>query len=314
MTSPASTVVRALAEGEARELFTSLSDPTASLVGRSLLGRPYATVAEGGEYRPEWTWVALRDGEVVARAAFWGGPGDTEPVALDWFDFTDRDAAVELLRRVPLRAEYELMLPPDWRGREEVRAAAEARIAAAEAAGYAFLVERLRYVWTPECGLPERPGRLEFRPVPDGDAGDETVLEVLRRVHSVTLDAHARRAIAAGGVELAAREELDFFRWCPSPRSWWRLAYTPRGEPVGLQVPARNPSGPCVGFIGVVPGQRGHGYAYDLLVECTHQLVAEGAGAIAASTDVGNTPMAAHFARAGYPVVQRRVCMGRAAR
>ncbi|GAA2413117.1 GNAT family N-acetyltransferase [Streptomyces glaucosporus] len=310
MASPASTVVRALAEGEARALFTSLPDPTSALVGRSLLGRSYATVAEGGEYRPEWTWVALRDGEVVARAAFWGGPDDTEPVVLDWFDFTDRDAAVELLRRVPFRAEYELMLPPDWRGLDAVRAAAEARIEAARAAGLAFLVERYRYLWTPECGLPERPGRLEFRSVPDGEEGDGFLLEVLRRIHSVTLDAHARRAIAVGGVEQAAREELEFFRWCPSPRAWWRLAYTPGGELVGLQIPARNPSGPCVGFIGVVPGQRGHGYAYDLLVECTHQLVAEGAERIAAATDVANTPMAAHFARAGYPVVQHRVCLG----
>ena len=304
------TVIRALVEDEARKLFTSLSDPTSFLLGRSLLGRPYATVAEGGEYRPEWTWVALRDGEVVARAAFWGGPDDEEPVALDWFDFTDRDAAVELLRRVPFRVGYELMLPPAWREQSDVRAAAEARIEAATAAGYTFLVERHRYTWTPECGLPERPGRLEFRPVPDGEEGDEAVLDVLRRIHSDTLDAHARRAIAEGGVEQAAREELDFFRWCPSPRSWWRLAYTPQGELAGFQVPARNPSGPCVGFVGVVPEQRGHGYAYDLLVECTHQLAAEGARSIAAATDVTNTPMAAHFARAGYPVTQHRVCMG----
>ncbi|PJE93809.1 GNAT family N-acetyltransferase [Streptomyces carminius] len=306
---PASPVVRALAEGEARELFTSLSAPAADLIGPPVMGRPYTTVAEGGAYRPEWTWVALRGGTVVARAAFWGGPHDTEPVVLDWFDFTDRDAAVELLRRAPFRAGYELVLPPDWHERDEVRAAAEARTEAAEAAGYTFLVERYRYEWTPGCGLPERPGRLEFRPVPDGDAGDELVLEVLRRVHSDTLDAHARRAIAAGGVERAAREELDFFRWCPSPRAWWRLAYTPGGELAGIQVPARNPSGPCVGFIGVVPERRGHGYAYDLLVECTHQLVAEGARSIAAATDVTNTPMAAHFARAGYPVTQRRVCL-----
>ncbi|MGK5499366.1 GNAT family N-acetyltransferase [Streptomyces sp. URMC 125] len=301
---------RALVEDEARELFASLPDPTAALLGRSLLGRPYTTVAEGGEYRPEWTWVALRDGGVVARAAFWGGPDDTGPVVLDWFDFTDADAAAELLRRAPFRCEYELMLPPDWREREDVRAAAEARIEAARAAGYALLVERHRYLWTPECGLPERPGRLEFRPVPDGGEGDGAVLDALRRIHSVTLDVHARRAIAEGGVEQAAQEELDFFRWCPSPRSWWRLAYAPGGALVGLQVPARNPSGPCVGFIGVVPEQRGHGYAYDLLVECTHRLVAEGADRIAAATDVTNTPMAAHFSRAGYPVVQRRVCMG----
>ncbi|RKN38329.1 GNAT family N-acetyltransferase [Streptomyces hoynatensis] len=299
-------VIRALAEGEARPLFTSLPDP--GLVGRALLDAPhdsYATRAEGGAYRPEWTWVALREGAVVARAAFWGGPEDAEPAVLDWFDFTDREAGVRLLRAVPLRAEYELLLPAGWREDPAVLAAGEARISAAAEAGYRPLVERYRYLWTPENGLPERPGRLEFRPEPD----DEVILDVLRQVHRATLDAHARRAVERGGVDLAAREELDFFRWCPSPREWWRLAYTPGGELVGIQVPGHNPTSPIVGFVGVVPGQRGHGYGYDLLAECTHDLAARGADRIAAATDVGNAPMAAAFARAGYPVVQHRYCM-----
>ncbi|WP_059011344.1 GNAT family N-acetyltransferase [Streptomyces specialis] len=302
-------VIRALAEGEARELFTSmpgLSDAT--LLGRALLDPPldgYETVAAGGQYRPEWTWVALRGDTVVARAAFWGGPDDEQPVALDWFDYTDRAAAVALLRTTPLRAEYELILPPAWRDDPAVRAAAERRVEAAAEAGYRPLVERFRYLWTPAAGLPERPGRLVFRPEPD----DDVILDVLRRVHTATLDSHARRAIETGGVELAAREELDFFRWCPSPRSWWQLAFTPGGEPVGLHVPARNHAKPVVGFIGVLPEQRGHGYGYDLLVECTRHLADGGATEIAAATDLKNAPMAAAFARAGYPVTQHRFCM-----
>lgn len=147
-------------------------------------------------------------------------------------------------------------------------------------------------------------GKLTFRPEPD----DEVVLEVLRRVHSATLDAHARKAIEGpGGLDAAAQEELDFFHWCPSPREWLRLAYTPDGEVAGIQVPAHNPSGPCVGFIGVVPEARGHGYGYDLLVECTNFLVEQGAEFVAAATDRGNVPMAAAFARAGYPITQEWV-------
>jgi RimJ/RimL family protein N-acetyltransferase len=304
-------VVHALAEPTARAVFSSLSDPGAALVGRALMPAPldaYETVTAGGEYRPEWTFVARRgpDGPVVARAAFWGGPDDTEPVALDWFDFTDRAAAVELLRRVPPAADYELVLPPGWRASPAVRAAAEARIEAAEAAGYRPLVERYRYLWTPAAGLPERPGRLVFRPEPD----DDVILAVLTRVHSSTLDAHARRAAErGGGPEASAREELAFLRWCPSPRDWWRLAYTPDGDLVGIHVPAHNPTMPVVGVVGVVPEQRGHGYGYDLLAECTHDLVAYGADRIAAATDTGNAPMAAAFARAGYPVTQHRYCM-----
>jgi RimJ/RimL family protein N-acetyltransferase len=303
-------VIRPLVEDEARELFTSL--PDAGLVGRELLGRPYSTRAEGGEYRPDWTWVALRGGSdgspgtVVARAAFWGGPDDEKPVVLDWFDFApgERDAGVELLRTAP-HYEYELVLPTGWRDDPAVRAAAEDRIDAAHEAGYRPLVERFRYLWTSDCGLPERPGRLDFRPEPD----DAVILETLRRIQHGTLDAHERALVDSDGVDAAAQDELDFFHWMPSPREWWRVAYTPQGETVGLQIPGRNPSGPCVGFIGVVPEQRGNGYAYDLLVECTQQLVAEGAQEISAATDLGNAPMAANFARAGYPVVQHRFCM-----
>jgi hypothetical protein len=296
-------VIRALTQSDAH-LFHSLKDP--ALVGRAAFGHRYATVHDGGEYRPEWTWVALRDGVVVARAAWWAGPDDTEPVLVNYFDFAEGEdeAGTELLRRSPWSAEYELILPDDWRGAPGVRAAAQARIAAAEAAGMTLLVERYRYEWTPECGLPERPGRLEFREEPD----DAVILDVLRRVHSVTLDAHARRAIEGpGGLRAAAQEELDFFNWCPSPRSWWQLAHTPDGELAGIHVPARNPGGPCIGFIGVVPEARGHGYGYDLLVESTHFLADQGATSIAGATDRGNVPMAVAFARAGHRITQERV-------
>ncbi|MEU3986279.1 GNAT family N-acetyltransferase [Streptomyces sp. NPDC026672] len=257
-------------------------------------------------HRPDWKRVALRDGTVVARAAWWGGPDDSEPLVVDWFDVAEgeQEAGAALLRTAPWpHRDMELNLPTGWRDDPALRAAAGLRVEAARAAGYDVLVERFHYLWTPGCGLPERPGRLVFRPEPD----DEVFFDALRRIHSDTLDAHARDAVAAGGVELAAQEEIDFFRWCPSPREWWQVAHTPDGEFVGIHVPAHNPQRPCVGFIGVVPEQRGHGYAYDLLVECTHRLVGYGAEVIAAATDQGNFPMAAHFARAGYPVVRERV-------
>lgn len=144
---------------------------------------------------------------MVARAAWWGAPDDTAPIALDWFDFAPREeeAGAELPRRAPFRSEHSLLVPPGWREAPEVRAAAESRIAAARAAGVEVLVERFRYVWTTDCPLPERPGRLTFRPEP----GDAVILDVLRRVHPVTLDAHARRDIEGpGGLDAAARSEL----------------------------------------------------------------------------------------------------------
>jgi len=286
-------VIRALDEREA-PLFDALSDPLGARESHRLT-----------RHRPDWKRVALRDGKVVARGAWWGGPDDTAPVNVNWFDVAegDEEAGAELLRTAPWQVELEMNLPAGWREDPELRAAAKARFTAVEKAGYELLVERFLYRWTPEHGLPERPGRLEFRPEPD----DAVFFDLLRRIHSATLDAHALKAIDEDGLDRAAQEELDFFHWCPSPREWWQIAHTPQGDVAGIHIPVHNPSGPCIGFIGVVPEHRGHGYAYDLLAECTHYLVERGAEFVSAATDRGNFPMAANFAKAGYPVVRERL-------
>jgi GNAT superfamily N-acetyltransferase len=294
--------LRPLTAGE-EHLFLSFTEP--ALVGVQSFGRDYLELAGLGQYRPEWTWVALRDGKVVARAAWWAGPDDEKPIALDWLDFLDGEdeAATELIRKAGFSADYCLLLPPGWRDQPDIRVAGERRIDVAKRAGMAPFVERLRYRWTPDDGLPPRPGRLEFRQEPDDDA----IFDVLRRIVVGSLDAHEVEARDKGGADAAAREEMDFLNWMPSPREWWRLAYTPDGDLVGLAVPGRNHGGPVVGIIGVVPEHRGHGYAYDLLIETTHLLVEAGADEITAETDTTNTPMAANFAKAGYPISQERV-------
>jgi GNAT superfamily N-acetyltransferase len=286
-------VIRALSASDAH-LFDALPDP---LGAREAHRRT--------QFRPDWKRVALRDGEVVARGAWWGGPGDSEPVNINWFDVAEgeEEAGAELLRTAPRQVELEINLPGDWREKTDLRATAETRFAAARAAGYELLVERFLYRWIPEQGLPERPGRLRFSAEPD----DAVFFDALRRIHSVTLDAHALRATEKGGLDRAAREELDFFHWCPSPREWWQVAHTPEGDLAGIHIPAHNPSGPTIGFIGVVPEQRGHGYAYDLLAECTRFLVEQGAESVSGATDRGNFPMAANFTKAGFPVIRERI-------
>jgi ribosomal protein S18 acetylase RimI-like enzyme len=295
-------VVRPLVAGE-EELFLSLVEP--ALVGIQSTGRDYRELTKLGQYRPEWTWVALRGERVVARAAWWAGPDDDKPIALDWLDFDDGEsaAAVEILATAGFDAEYCLVLPPHWRDDPAARKAGEGRVEVARRAGMRLFVERLRYTWTPADGLPDRPGRLRFEPEPD----DDRVFDVLRRIAHGSLDAHERRAMAEGGADAAAREEMEFLNWLPSPRSWLRFAYTVDGELAGLTVPGRNHHSPTIGLVGVVPEQRGNGYAYDLLVEATHLLVAEGAEQVTAETDTTNTPMAATFARAGYPITQERI-------
>lgn len=56
-----------------------------------------------------------------------------------------------------------------------------------------------------------------------------------------------------------------------------------------------------------MPEHRGHRCAYHLLAECTRHLVAHGAEFLAVAADRDDFPMAAHFTRAGRPVVRERV-------
>jgi RimJ/RimL family protein N-acetyltransferase len=310
-------VIRPLHAGEAA-LFVSYPHDAVPLVG---VQRSYAENLDRREYRPEWSWVALRDGEVVARAAWWAGPDDTHPAALDWFDpgaGPDRLAVGAALLSAAHRTmrtedgelpEYHLFLPPAWRDVPAARAAGEERITAAGLAGLRPFVERLSYRWTAGCPLPEPSRRLEFRA-----ADDEAVLAVLRRVLAGTLDAFSRRDVRRHGLDQAAKTQFEKLQWFPGPREWWRLGYDRTGEVVGITVPTRTYGGPIIGYVGTVPEQRGHGYAADLLAAATLRLAGEPERTIGADTDVGNAPMVAAFARAGYPVTRTRVVLTEASK
>jgi GNAT superfamily N-acetyltransferase len=298
-------VIRPLRAGE-ESLFLSMPEP--ATVGVAAMGRDFTDTMRARQYRPDWTWVALDGDAVVARAAWWGGPDDTEPVALDWFDpGTDPAVGAAVLDAAGHAVDYHLMLPPHWREDPTTRAAAEARITAAGRAGFTPFVERMRYRWTPADGLPERPTRLTYEPATD----DAVLHKVLRGILAGSLDAHQRRAIERGGPDEALHADLDFLRWMPSPRGWWRLARDDAGELVGVVIPGRNHASPIIAYVGVLPEARGNGYAYDLLVEGSHLLVETGATQIIADTDTTNTPMAATLTRVGYPVTQQRLIMSR---
>ncbi|HET6954038.1 MAG TPA: GNAT family N-acetyltransferase [Acidimicrobiales bacterium] len=282
-------------------------------------GRDFLATAADQHYRPEWTWLARRGDRVVARAAWWGGPDDTHPYALDWFDLGPDDDRIavgaRLLRRAHdsgavltadgTPAQLHLFLPPDGHDRPEIRAGAEERIAAARHAGLRPFVERLRFEWDRAVGVPASSGRLRFDPAPD----DPALLDLLERINVGTLDAHARRDLDHQGPAAAARVQLEDMSWMPAPRTWWRTASTADGELVGLVMPSRNYQFPVIGYVGVVPEHRGHGFVDDLLAEGTAVLAAESAEVIRADTDAGNAPMAASFARAGYRIVGRRIVM-----
>ncbi|MFD5824366.1 GNAT family N-acetyltransferase [Lentzea sp. NPDC060358] len=279
-------------------------DPVVS-VGREA----YLAEVAAGRMRPEWTWYALDGSRVVARALWWGREDSDRPLTLDCLHVLpgvpDRVAlATELLER----AHAEFGTRPEYRvirgsglGDPAVADAVSWRAAAARAAGLTDVVERLRYEWTPEAGVPAPSRRLVFRPAPDDE-----FLALFRRAAVGSLDVATRRDLETMDADEQAQADLEFYLSCPGERSWWRVATTPEGDPVGFAVPSATPYHRNVGYLGVLPERRGQGYVDDLLGEITRVHADGGAERITATTDVPNKPMAAAFDRAGYSVTEVR--------
>ncbi|MBC9714859.1 GNAT family N-acetyltransferase [Streptomyces sp. TRM66268-LWL] len=267
-------------------------------------------------YRPEWTWLAEDEGRLMGRALWWGQSTAEHPVDLDCLyvdaSVSDRakvaagllsagleDFAARGASRLPI---FTLRLTGGWRDDPAVVAAYEWRHAAAQAAGLSHVVERLQLEWTADAGLPAAGDRLTY-----ARASDEEFLEMFRRIAVGTLDDGTRKDIAEMGAEAAARHNMDFYLDCLGERDWWRLAYDATGEVVGLAIPSATPYARNIGYIGVVPEFRGRGYVDEVLAEMTRMQAEAGAERITATTDMGNAPMAAAFARAGYKVTEIRM-------
>ena len=268
-----------------------------------------------GRRRPEWLWLALRADRVVARAGWWSRAGDQHPLVMDIFDIGGRTGdGVRLLKTalpavVPAGATppgYGRFLPADWRDHQHIRQAVEDRMGALERVGARLFVERLRLEWRPGTPVAGLSGRLIFRPV----RSPGELIELMTFVLDGTLDAHSRDDLTHMTPHQAAQEQYhnELERYA-SPHEWWRIAALPDGEPVGFVIPAHNGYNPIIAYLGVVPAHRGHGYVHDVLAAGTSLLAAQNVPRIRAATDVGNAPMAAAFAAAGYVTFERQIDM-----
>jgi RimJ/RimL family protein N-acetyltransferase len=268
-----------------------------------------------GRRRPEWLWLALRGDRVVARAGWWSRAGDRHPRFMDIFDIDgDAEDGVRLLKAalpavVPAGATppgYGRFLPADWRDHQQTRQAVGDRMGALERVGAKLFVERLRLEWRPGTPVAEPSGRLTFRPV--RNPGE--LIELMTLVLDGTLDAHSRDDLTRMTPRQAAQEQYqsELERYA-SPHEWWRIATLPDGEPAGFVIPAHNDYNPIIAYLAVAPAHRGHGYVHDVLAAGTSLLAAQNVPRIRAATDVGNAPMAAAFARAGYVIFERQIDM-----
>ncbi len=304
--------MRSIAGREELGLFTRLHDVLDDELDDDLAA---------GRRRPEWMWVALRGDHLVARAAWWGRPGADTPSVLDVFDLDDDNpdgdrvsAGVRLLQAATARVipagtrppEYIRFVPSDWRDDRAARRVVDDRMAALEQTGARPFVERLRFEWRPGTPVPDPTGRLEFRPFRDTDE----VVALMTRALQGTLDAHSLDDLSRMPARAAAERHYEGeLAGYGSPRTWWRVATLPAGEPVGFVIPARNDYGPIIAYVAVLPEHRGNGHIDDILGEGTRILAAEQAPRIRAATDLDNTPMASAFWRGGYVNHERTITM-----
>lgn len=162
------------------------------------------------------------------------------------------------------------------------------------------------YVWNEPRAKISVPTRLTFRSVNEETLG--VLIDAVGRVLADSLDRSDQKSVAELGAQEAARqfvaEAADYFGY---ELSWWQLAYDDGGELVGFVQPVIYPD--CrkdgleeatIYYVGVLPEQRGKGYAYDLLCRCTHILQEIGVWRIYCDTDLLNTPMIRTFLKAGY--------------
>ncbi|GLZ80953.1 hypothetical protein Afil01_57600 [Actinorhabdospora filicis] len=276
-------------------------------VGREA-SQDYSALLAQGKVRPEWTFVAVRDDVVIARAAFFGRPDSVAPLALDWFelgDSADRVAVGTLLAAHAYAAvgrggmgepEFNLLMPPDWRSRDDIAGEIADRCAAIENAGLVVAQQRFGFRWEPSDGLPARSVRLTFVPGTDAE-----FLAAIRAGLPGTLDGHTVTDLARGE-DFAAEQLLDSVITLPG-RDDWRLARDAGGAVVGAIFPTVISNSASIGYITVAADHRGRGYVNDLLAEGLHVHAGNGRTVVTASTDLANAPMKAAFDRAGFRTV-----------
>ncbi|MBA2253693.1 MAG: GNAT family N-acetyltransferase [Chloroflexi bacterium] len=258
--------------------------------------------------RPEWCYLAVQADVPVARFAFWTLPKVGTPLSIVLLDVApdgvDRAAVAQaVLARAIADALAtntselghvidEPSQTPQWQTEPEERAAW------LESAG--FRVVRATSRWSFDGPPPPvTSDRLRFSTFEE--VGEGVFLDVLERVSVATLDARVRADRDRLGPAGEARETLADLRSMEWQPAWWELAFDSDGALVGLVMPTRAPSMTTIGYVGVVPEQRGRGYVDDLLARGTATLRRAVPNLqIRADTDVANVPMAAAFARAGY--------------
>ncbi|GAA0469049.1 N-acetyltransferase [Paractinoplanes deccanensis] len=280
---------RPLVAGE-EDLFDSLPDPLPELRQAS-----YADGLASGGFHPSRAWVALRDGAVVARAAWVLPPGAQGEPWLERFDAHDPEIGAALLRAAHeafgLVPPYYAAAPAHWRRRPEIKDLLAVRLGAATRAGLVERGERLRLTWA-GAPLPATSGRYRFRPA----TGDDEINALVARVGRPDVVTGAETALAVAGLDLAT-----------DPLPWLRTATWLVADEAGLVAAAGDHCYPLIGYLGLLDDAARE----ELIAEAVRVLAAGGAREVVADVDSYRVEVLAALERTGFRQIRSRVTLSR---
>ncbi len=260
-----------------------------------------------GAMRVEWCFVAEEVGRLLGRVACWTLPAIGMPLALVLLDApwqgdylgvgTDLlEHSVGVVRALGgSKIEHVLDAPPQW---PQWQYFPDQRHHMLAQFGFAIERETRRFEWPADGAALATSQRLTFRSLPE--VGEDAFVQAIERVSASSFDQRTQSDRAQLGPQHEAHNTFADLQGMEYDPAWWQLAFASDGELAGLVMPTRAPAAATIGYIGVVPEQRGRGYIDDLLAQGTATLRAAGATTIRADTDVANFPMANAFLRAGY--------------
>jgi ribosomal protein S18 acetylase RimI-like enzyme len=236
-------------------------------------------------------------------------PTDVVMIDADWSD-EDLSAGRALLARVHELAgalgadglSYSVDSPP---GAPQYQENEDARIRLLASSGYRLLRDGLRWRYSRSSSQSaEQEHSLTFRTLPE--VGDDAFVAAIASTYEGTRDSWITRGIEERGrLGAALADFLDYQGMVYLPE-WWELAFTEDGALAGVIMAARNPSTAVIGYVGVVPEQRGRGLAQQLVRRGTEVLLSSGADEIGGDCDRDNVGIVKAFQRAGYEQFARR--------
>lgn len=257
---------------------------------------------ERNSSRPDRCFIVEADGQIIGRIVYRGQgdeinftglhlPWDTDYLSIGHRLFRD---SLSHLQQDGVNI-LEAFVSSAWEYRQQAQNLME-RL------GLTLVQTKMRYVWQHRGEPAVQSSRLVYRTLTE--IGDEAFLDIIRQTSVDTLDRLDRLQINTIGAEQHARNYFSLlkteFEHFPD---WWLAAYTTADEVVGqvVAIPYNlHRHEGSIGYIGVIPEQRGKSYVDDLLRQGMAVMIRDGILTVICDTDEPNLPMRRAFDRCGY--------------